>query len=221
MPSILESVQKQLDQYAAGFAKKVPAQVREVMDQAGEEVAEFVSKLSMVDRNDRAPNFVLPDATGNTVELETLLREGPVVLTFYRGGWCPYCNIELRALQAALPQIRTHGANLVAVSPQTPVQSLSTAEKNDLEFAVLSDLGNSVARKYGLVFTLPETLRPIYANFEIDLPAHNGDESFELPAPATYVIDRDGSVQYAFINADYRQRAEPADVIASLAELDR
>ena len=182
-------------------------------------VADFVDHLSFIDVDDQAPNFVLPDATGNSVELRTLLQHGPVVLTFYRGGWCPYCNIELRALQSALPQIRGHHATLVAVSPQTPDQSLSTAEKNELEFPVLSDSGNKVAREYGIVFTLPEALRPIYENFGIELPAHNGDESFDLPVPATYVIDGEGKVRYAFVNADYRQRAEPSDIVAALAEL--
>ena len=220
MSATLESVQKQLDQYASEFAKKVPAEVREAMNQAGKYVADFVSTLSVIGVDDEAPNFVLPDATGNKIELQTLLREGPVVLSFYRGRWCPYCNIELQSLQAALPRIVAHEASLVAVSPQTPDESLSTSEKNELEFSVLSDLGNSVAREYGLVFTLPEPLRPIYADFGIDLRAHNGDESFELPVPATYVIDRDAKVRYAFVNADYRQRAEPSDIVASLAGLD-
>ncbi|MEM9656723.1 MAG: peroxiredoxin-like family protein [Planctomycetota bacterium] len=220
MSTALVSVQAQLDQFAAEFATKVPTEIREVMNQTGEDVADFFSKQTVVDVDDQAPPFALPDAAGNQVELHSLLGEGPVVLTFYRGGWCPYCNIELRALQAALPEISAHGATLVAVSPQTPDQSLSTAEKNELEFAVLSDVGNRAAREYGLVFTLPEALRPIYADFGIDLPAHNGDDSFELPAPATYVIDRHGKIRYAFVNADYRRRAEPSDIVASLASLE-
>lgn len=220
MSTILESVQKQLDQFASEFAKKVPDEVREAMDNAGRDVTEIFSQQAVVGVGDTAPNFLLPDATGKQVELQTLLREGPVVLTFYRGGWCPYCNIELQALQAALPEFSAHNATLVAVSPQTPDQSLSTAEKNELEFAVLSDVGNNAAKEYGLVFTLPEELRPIYAEFGIDLPSYNGDSSFELPVPATYVIDRDGKVQYVFVNADYRQRAEPSEIVDSLKKLD-
>ncbi len=220
MAAALQSVQDQLDQYAADFAKKVPEEVRTAMNRAGEDVADYVSKLSAVGIGDQAPNFALPDATGNRRELSELLREGPVVLAFYRGGWCPYCNIELRALQSALPEFRDYGATLVAVSPQTPDQSLSTAEKNELEFTVLSDVGNRVAREYGIVFTLPAALRPIYADFGIDLPTHNGDESFELPVPATYVIDRDGQVRYAFLNADYRQRAEPSEIVATFQGLE-
>ena len=219
MSTTLESVQKQLDQYAQDFAEKVPEEIRDAMEAAGQSVADFVSNLTVVDVNADAPNFSLPDATGKTVELGQLLKDGPVVLSFYRGGWCPYCNIELRALQAALPELQAHQTTLVAVSPQTPDQSLSTAEKNELEFSVLSDQGNNVAREYGLVFELPEELRPIYANFGIDVPAHNGDDTFELPVPATFVIDQDGKVRYAFVNADYRQRVEPSEIVAALAQL--
>ena len=220
MTGTLASLQKQLSDYAAEFAKKVPDEVRATMDEAGASVAEFVEGLRIIGDDDEAPNFELPDATGKQVVLEELLAVGPVVLTFYRGGWCPYCNLELRALQAALPEFRAHNATLAAVSPQTPDQSLSTAEKNELEFTVLSDVGNTVAAKFGLVFTLPESLRPIYENFGIDLPAHNGDNSFELPVPATYVIDQNRRVRYSFVNADYRQRAEPSELLAALADLD-
>ena len=140
-------------------------------------------------------------------------------MSFYRGGWCPYCNIELRGLQSELASFREHGANLVAVSPQTPDNSLSTTEQNELEFPVLSDVGNTVAKKFGLVFTLPESLRPIYEDFGIDISKSNGDESFEIPVPATFVINRDGHISYAFINADYRKRAEPSDVLAAVKDL--
>ncbi len=220
MSQEIASVQEELDRTAAEFAEKVPSEIRATMDAAGEEVAEFVSRQSIVGVGDAAPGFTLPDATGDDVKFQALLGRGPVVLAFYRGGWCPYCNIELRALQAALPEFRRHGATLVAVSPEAPDQSLSTTEKNELAFPVLSDKGNEVARRYGLVFALPESLRPVYANFGVDLLAHNGDDSFELPVPATYVVDREGRVSYAFVNADYRQRAEPRDVVAALAGLE-
>ncbi len=166
-----------------------------------------------------APEFALPDVTGETLSLQTLLNQGPVVLSFYRGGWCPYCNLELRALQNALPEIQASGANLVAVSPETPDNSLTTAQKNDLSFAVLSDAGNRIAREFGLVFVLPESLRPIYEGFGIDLPAYNGDDRFELPVAATYVIDTDGRIAHAFINADYTQRLDPAEILAALERL--
>lgn len=163
-----------------------------------------------------APDFTLPDATGAKVTLSALLADGPVVLSFYRGGWCPYCSTELRTLQARLPEITGAGGRLVAVSPQTPDNSLSTAEKLELSFAVLSDAGNTVARTYGLVFRLAEELRPVYAGWGLDLPSANGDETLELPLPATFVIGTDGVVRWRFVDADYTKRAEPDDVIAAL-----
>jgi peroxiredoxin len=162
---------------------------------------------------------VLPDATGTKVSLSALLAKGPVVLAFYRGGWCPYCSTELRALQARLAEFNAAGATLVAVSPQTPDASLSTAEKLNLAFPVLSDEGNQVAESFGLVFSLPEALREVYLGFGLDLPTANGDDTFRLPIPATYVIRADGTVAWRFADADYTKRAEPDDVLAALVTL--
>ena len=166
-----------------------------------------------------APDFSLPDAKGDRVVLSKLLTEGPVVLSFYRGGWCPYCNIQLKTLQDRLGDIAEAGGRLVAVSPQTPDNSLSTAEKHSLAFPVLSDVGNAVARSYGIVFTLADELRPVYAGWGLDLAAANGDRSFELPLPATYLIRPDGTVAWRFVDADYTKRAEPDDVVDALRAL--
>jgi peroxiredoxin len=166
-----------------------------------------------------APDFNLRDANGGDVALSSLLEKGPVVLVFYRGGWCPYCSTELRALQARLGDFAKAGATLVAVSPQTPDNSLSTAEKLELSFPVLSDVGNTVARSYGLVYSLPEDLREVYTGFGLDLATANGDDTFELPLPATFVLGTDGVVVWRFANADYTTRAEPDDVVAALATL--
>ena len=166
-----------------------------------------------------APEFALPDVAGADMTLSSLLARGPVVLAFYRGGWCPYSSTELRALQNRLEEITRTGATLVAVSPQIPDNSLSTAEKLDLSFPVLSDAGNAVARSYGLVFRLTEDLREVYAGFGLNVPEANGDGTFELPLPATFIIGTDGTVVWRFANADYTKRAEPDDVIAALATL--
>lgn len=162
------------------------------------------------------PDVTLPNATGDRIALSQLLAQGPLVISFYRGGWCPYCNLELRALQQALPDIEALGAQLVAISPETPDSSLSTQEKNALSFQVLSDQGNQVANAFGLVFTLPQSLRPLYDGFGIDIPAHNGDTTFQLPLPATYVVDSDGIILHAFVQADYTQRMDPQDIITAL-----
>ena len=153
--------------------------------------------------------------------LKDLLAAGPVVLSFYRGGWRPYCNLELRALQPALPEITRLGATLVAVSPQTPDESLSTAEKNALAFPVLSDAGSATAKSFGIAYDLAEELRPIYARFGHALPDKNGDESWVLPIPATYVIDTDGTIALAFVDVDYRNRLEPAEILTALQSLSK
>ena len=138
-----------------------------------------------------------------------------MVLTFYRGEWCPYCNLQLRAYQAILPQVQELGASLVAVLPQIPDHSLSTAEKKDLRFPVLSDSGNVVARRYGLVFAVSERLRQAGAH----LPTYNGDASWELPMPGTFVIAPDGVVRLAFVDADWTKRLEPMEILETLHQL--
>lgn len=162
---------------------------------------------------ERMPDFELPDAAGRRVRSAELRAKGALLISFYRGSWCPYCNLELRALQARIDEIARIGATLVAISPQTPDRSLTTAEKEGLAFPVLSDAGNRVARQFGLVFSLDGTLRPLYEAFGIDLAAHNGDSSFELPLPATYAIAPDGTVLHAHVDADYRKRPEPDTVL--------
>ena len=168
---------------------------------------------------DQLASFELPNQLGQTISLDELQGDSNIVISFYRGGWCPYCNIELCVLQQALPEFKSHGARLIAISPQLPDESMSTAEKNELSFPVLSDVGNKVAREFGLVFTLSEQLRPLYESFNIDLPATNGDKSFELPIPATFIIDSDGVVKGAFVNADYKQRMDLSDIINVLKEI--
>jgi peroxiredoxin len=143
------------------------------------------------------------------------------VVTFYRGGWCPYSNIniQLRAYQAVLPQMAGLGARLVAISPQLPEQSLSTAQADELTFYVLSDVGNQAARRFGLVYSLPEELRAALRSNNKALPGINGDESWELPVPATYVIARDGRIALASIEVDYRKRLEPGALLNALRSL--
>ncbi|HEY4094870.1 MAG TPA: peroxiredoxin-like family protein [Baekduia sp.] len=166
---------------------------------------------------DAAPAFTLPDTHGATVESGALLAGGPVVLAFYRGGWCPYCNIQLRAYERMLPELGALGATLVAVSPQLPDGSLSTVEKNALTFPVLSDVGNHVARAYGLVFTVPEAVQRFYLDDKgVDLAAINGDAAWELPVPGCFVIGADGRVLLADADPDYTRRLEPAAILEAL-----
>ncbi|NJK37628.1 MAG: AhpC/TSA family protein [Oscillatoriales cyanobacterium RM1_1_9] len=210
---------QELQNFRNQFQGNVPTAVQSKMAQATQYLVDSEISQKAIQTGDRAPNFTLPNALGKSVELQALLQSNVVVLAFYRGQWCPYCNLELRALQNYLPKIQALGATLVAISPQTPDHSLSTAEKHELTFEVLSDAGNQVAKQFGLVFTLSEDLRPIYEDFGIDLPAHNGDQTFELPIPATYVVDRTGTVVHAFVNPDYTQRLDPEELISILEKL--
>jgi len=167
---------------------------------------------------DTAPDFTLNNATGQPVRLYEVLKNGPVILTWYRGGWCPYCNLTLRRLQAELPSFRAAGATLLALTPELPDSSMSTADKHALAFDVLSDTGNRVARDFGVVFRLtPEVAAAYQQGF--DLHGYNGDASDELPLAATYVIGTDGVITFAFLHPDYRNRAEPKDILEAVQRL--
>ena len=165
------------------------------------------------------PTFNLSNSNNESRSLSTFLENGPLVISFYRGAWCPYCNLEINALQKHLPEINAMGAQLIAISPQTPDKSVDQITNSSLTLEVLSDIGNTLAKECGLVFTLPESLRPIYEAWQIDIPDHNGDNSFELPMPATYIIGTDGQVRYAFVDMDYTQRLEPDIIIEQLKML--
>ena len=196
-----------------------PEAIKAVMDKASADLADSGIAEGTLKVGEKVSNFTLTNAVGKQVKLRSLLADGPVVISFYRGQWCPYCNLELRALQQSLPQIKNLGATLVAISPQTPDNSLSTVEKNELTFEVLSDVGNKIAKEFGLVFTLPAELRPIYEGFGIDLPAHNGEESFELPLAATYVVAPDGKIVRTLVDSDYTKRLDPEEILAALREI--
>jgi peroxiredoxin len=168
-----------------------------------------------------APGFSLPDARGGSFALSDALSRGPVVLVFYRGGWCPYCNIALKAYQRVLPEINALGAELVAISPERPDLSLSTTEKNDLAFTVLSDTGNRVADAFRLVYQLPTDLAQAYASNGIDLAAINAADEWRLPVPATFIIAATGRVTLAHIEVDYRRRLDPDAVLAALRFADK
>lgn len=171
------------------------------------------------DIGDKAPTFRLPDARGGDLDLADVLTDGPAVIVFYRGAWCPYCNIQLNAFQRALDDIEATGATLIAISPQTPDTSLSLAEKAELAFPVLSDIGNTVASQYGLTYRLDADSIELYSRAGVDVPGHNGDASWELPTSAVFVIRTDGAVLYRSVTAEYRWRVGPAEILAALREL--
>jgi len=212
-------LEQQLADFKAEFTRTAPAGRPALYEAKIEELrASFALELAVA-VDDQAPDFTLPNAQGKLVSLSELLQLGPVIVTFYRGGWCPYCNIQLRAYQAALPEMTALGARLVAISPQLPDGSLSTVETNELAFDVLSDVGNEVAGRFGLVYSLPEELRAALRSNNKALPGINGDESWKLPVPATYVIGKDRRVVLAFIDVDYRNRIDPEEILPTLKSL--
>jgi peroxiredoxin len=213
-------VEKQLKEMAEGVRKAAP-DAAQVFDDGIKQIAAtgIVERAPKV--GDTVKMFELPDASGRPVKLADLLAQGPIVLTWYRGGWCPYCNIGLRGLLQAEPKIREEGATLVAVTPELPDMAADTVKKNDLTFVVLTDKGNSVARQYKIVYRVPEKVSAAMKSFKVDLATRNGDSSDELPLGVTYIIDPKGVVRWAFVDADYRKRAEPADIIEALRALKR
>lgn len=168
---------------------------------------------------DDAPPFDLPDHDGVVVSSSDLLKHGPVVFSFYRGVWCPFCNIEMKALQSALGDILARGATLVAISQQTQANNRKSRRLNDLNFPVLSDKGGDVGAAFGLRWVIPEEMREVHRQLGGPIPAFNGEESWTLPMPARYVIGQDGIIAYAEVNPDYSKRPEPSDLFPALDRL--
>jgi peroxiredoxin len=206
-----------IDSYNRAKQEKVSAEILETMAHATEDLRRSGIERRALRTGDTMPDFELPNQHGERRRLSDYLAKSPVVLNIYRGGWCPYCNMEMKALHDVLPEIQAHGAQLVAMAPETPDKAMSTAERHAIGIDILSDAGNRVAGQMGLVFELPQALRRIYEKIGIDLPAYNGDDSFKLPVPATYIIGQDGVIVFDFVNADYTQRLEPAEIVARLA----
>ena len=207
---------EQLSAHAQQSASRIPADAQVIMKDAIAALENSKISQNATKKGDSIPQIVLPNAQGEAVNIQEVLKNNKVVLAFYRGGWCPYCNIELKALQEKLPEIEAKGAKLIAISPESPDNSLSTTEKNALNFDILTDANNEVARALGLVYELPQNLVSLYKQFGIDLEKSQGMQSNELPIAATYIVNQDGSIAYDFIEEDYKLRAEPAEVVASL-----
>jgi peroxiredoxin len=198
----------------------VSAEHRLVMEAAARDLAAAMPDPGL-HVGDEAPDFSLPNAYGKEVRLRDLLDQGPVVLTFYRGAWCPYCNLQLRGLQEALPAIERGGARLVAVTPQKPDKSRGQVAKEGYRFEVLSDLDDRVMKAYRLYFEVPPELSKVYQQLlSLDLAEYNGEGRYVLPVPATFVIGRDGVIRAAYANVDYRMRMEPAAILSALRALN-
>jgi peroxiredoxin len=213
----MTTLSQQLEEFLAGWKQRVPPERQAIMERHIAHLIETGIGQHAKQVGDLAPAIVLPDAQGKPFELAALLASGPVIVTFYRGGWCPYCNLELKAYQDVLPQIIAAGASLVAISPEKPDDSLSTIEKNALTFPVLSDVGQQVGRAFGLVYAFTDELRAAYDGFKLDIPSKNSAPGeWSLPLSATYVIGSDGLILFADTGVDYRRRSDPLDVLRVL-----
>jgi len=167
----------------------------------------------------KMPSFSLKDSNGKTIESVDLLKQANLVVVFYRGSWCPFCNLYLRSLQKNLAQIKAAGGNLVAVSVENPDNSLSVSKKNELGFTVLSDPNLSVARQFGIVYQMPKETNELYKSKGLDVAKHNEMEKAELPLSATYIVNQKGEIVYAFLETDYKKRAEPQVIIETLSKI--
>ena len=218
------SLQAKLDAFKADFEAgkppyRVPPSVIETMHRATAELIASGAAERALKTGDKAPTFTLKDQDGHDVSSASLLAQGPLIVSFYRGVWCPYCNMDLQALQDALPEFERRGAKLVTISPQTAANSRKSERQNALTFPILSDPRNDVAAAFGLRFALPDYLVELYKSLKNDLPNFNGDPSWTLPMPARFVIAPDRTIVYAEVNPDYTRRPEPDEMLSVLDSL--
>jgi len=207
----------EIKEFQEQFVEQVPEETREEMQQETQKLIDQHLEEKALKVGDKIPEFTLEDTQGNSVNSKEL---GLAVISFNRGNWCPYCNLEMAAFVKEYPRIKELGAELDAIAPVVKEKYAEMGEQHEAEFPLLSDEGNKVGKQFGIVFKLSENLQRIYEKLSIDVQAHNQDGKNELPIPATYVVDNEGIIQWAFINADYTKRSEPDEVIQALKELE-
>lgn len=213
------TLQDQLDEFKAQFKTMAPEGAFDAFARSTQELIDSGQAERALKAGDTLPDFVMTDADRNEVALKDLLAKGPVVLSFYRGVWCPYCNLELKALEAAAEEIRARGATLVAVSMQGAADSRKSQKDNGLSFPILTDKNGELAEKLGIRWTLQDYVVPVHVGFGVELPNIHGDGQWNLPMPARYVVDTTGTIAYAEVNPDYTRRPEPADLFPVLDDL--
>ncbi|MBK5241354.1 peroxiredoxin-like family protein [Clostridium sp.] len=201
------------------FMKVAPKDIIDLFKRQAEKLAHKEIEKTALKPGDKLPDFELENSIGEKINSYDLLSNGPLVISFYRGKWCPYCNLEIQAYQEILPEIRDLGAQLVGISPELPDNSMSLVEKYSLKFEILSDIDNKLANKFGLTYYVEKELQEAYKNLGIDLVSSQGNSNYELPVPATYVVNSNGTIVLAFIDTDYTKRLQPSGVIETLKGL--
>ena len=215
----MKNLREQTDAKIAAGRKGNPDFMKGV-DEIIEKAKAFKEGKNAIKIGEKAPSFELPNPEGKLLSLDTLLEKGPIVITFYRGDWCPYCNLQLRALQARLPEIEALDATLVAISPQVPDGSLTKSEISEMDFIVLSDQDAKVATQFGVAWKVPEFLAEhMRVGLKLDLDEINNGNGTILPIPATFILGQDGVVKWNYVNVDYRTRSEPEEIIEILKKL--
>ncbi|WP_445354184.1 peroxiredoxin-like family protein [Microbulbifer sp. EKSA008] len=215
------SLQDKLDAFKEVFKQQAPEGAFEAFARSSRELAASGQVERSIKVGEKVPYFTLPDSEGNDLVLEELLAKGPVILTFYRGVWCPYCNIELQALEEVTAEIKARGATLVAISMQGPAESRKSQRDNKLSFPILTDQSGKLAEKFGIRWTLQPYVIEFHKVFKVELPTIHRDGAWNLPMPARYVIDTDGTIAYAEVNPDYTRRPEPSDLFPVLEKLSQ
>lgn len=195
------------------FTENAPDAAKVPINRSRAEIEASFDRSTTAKPGQKLPDFSLTNATGKTVTRDELLSQGAVLITFYRGGWCPFCNIALHGLQEHLSEFTAKGVRLVAISPELPDQTLTTKEKNELQFDVLSDVGNTFAHALGIVWKMPQYLKPILAGFGNDIDARHGDDKFEVPVPTNILVDKEGTIRNIFVEPDYTKRLEPSTAV--------
>ena len=214
------TIREQSEQLKAAAAERLPAEVLEVFDRSIEDLLDQGIPTGSIKAGDVLELFTLDDATGTPVSLDRIVENGPAVIVFYRGGWCPYCNLALRTYQRELlPQLGAFGARLVAISPQSPDESLSTVKEAALGFTVLSDPSSRLADRIGIAFEQADDVLAAQRKLGLDLAEVNAEGAVRLPRPTVLIVDRDRTVRFVDVQPDYTARTEVADIIAALTDL--
>lgn len=219
-PDKLWTLSQRVCELQKQLARQLPKDLHARLSAAIDGLIESQPAAAALGVGQQAPDFTLHDLSGQLVILSEEISRGPVVLTFYRGSWCPYCDLQLRAYSRMIPDLTRFGARLIAISPQRPEAEVQNAgEHRALGFPILFDLANEVARRYGLIYSIDAPMRAVFDSFGLDLAAVNGVERWELPVPATYIVARDGRIRWSHVEADYRLLAEPGEILQALRAL--
>lgn len=212
----MKNLKQQIEELNENLANQLPAEVLEVFGKSIQDLKAKNIEDSSIGIGDTFPNFNLPNTSEETVQLKELLKNGKVIVAFFRGSWCPYCNLELKALQDNLKQIADRKATLVAISPQTPDYSEELKGNHNLDFELLTDKNNTLAKQLGISFGLQDYVIPVYGSLGIELSEYNENNNNELPVPAVFVIDTNGSITYKFVDTNYMNRINIQELIAQL-----